>query len=97
VRDRRLRLSFEVQAAIRAMHPHLKRRVRAALDRVRTNPESGKPLMRELSGWWSMRVGRLRIIYRPRGHHRIVDVAAIGPRTSIYLEVSRLVRLERGR
>ena len=61
---RGVRLSREVQAAIRAMHPALKRRIRAALDTLWEHPSAGKPLRRELAGWWSFRVGRVRIIYR---------------------------------
>ena len=84
---RGVRLPLEVQDAIRAMHPDLKRRIRAALDQIQATPESGKFLKRELDGWQSVRVGRIRIIYREiRG---IIEVGAIGPRSSIYLDASR--------
>jgi mRNA-degrading endonuclease RelE of RelBE toxin-antitoxin system len=76
------------------MHPDLKRRIRAALDRIRATPDSGKPLVGELTGWWSVRVGRVRIIYRHQSPRAMVEVAAIGPRASIYLEAARLVRSE---
>ncbi len=78
------------------MHPVLKRRVRAALDHIRASPDSGKPLLGELAGWWSVRVGRIRIVYRHRSRSSLVEVAAIGPRASIYSEAVRLTRAKRG-
>ena len=86
---RRVRLPREVHTAIQAMHPQLKQRIRAALDTLRANPSAGKPLQRELSGWWSFRVGRVRIIYRTS--RTVLEVSAIGSRTSIYQDASRRV------
>jgi len=82
-----VRLPPAVQAAIRVMHPDLKRRVRAALDLIRVAPKSGKSLKRELSGWQSFAVGRIRIIYRET--RAVIEVGAIGPRASIYLDAAR--------
>jgi hypothetical protein len=85
-------LPAEVQATIRHLHPDLKRQVRAAID-LRVSPESGKALKAELHGWRSIRVGRLRIVYRSSGAS--IDVAAIGPRAAIHLEVARRARRAR--
>ena len=74
------------------MHPHLRRRVRAALDGIRAAPDRAKRLTGELEGWWTVRV-RVRIIYRRAP--ATIDVAAIGPRTSIYVEAARLLRRKR--
>jgi len=82
-----VRLPPEVQAAIRVMHPDLKRRVRAAFDLIRAAPKSGKSLKRELGGWRSFAVGRLRLIYRET--RTVIEVGAIGPRASIYLDAAR--------
>jgi hypothetical protein len=75
------------------MHPDLKRQVRAALDRIRAAPKCGKALMGELAGWRSLRVGRLRIVYREAA--TVVEIAAVGPRSTIYLEVARSLRRPR--
>jgi mRNA interferase RelE/StbE len=83
---RAVRLPPEVQGAIRTLHPDLKRRVRAALDLIRATPNSGKPLKRELRGWRSLPVGRLRIIYRET--RAVIEVGAIGPRTAIYRDAA---------
>lgn len=81
------RLPLEVQDAIRAMHPELRRRVRAALDHIQAMPEAGKLLKQDLGGWQSFRVGRIRIVYRVV--REIIEVGAIGPRASIYLDAAR--------
>lgn len=82
-----VRLPPEVQAAIRVLHPDLKRRVRIALDYIRVTPKSGKSLKRELRGWRSMAVGHVRIIYRETP--AAIEVGAIGPRASIYLDAAQ--------
>lgn len=93
--ERSVRLPAEVQRIIRSLHPDLKRRVRAVLELLRANPEAGKALKGELDGWRSLRVGRMRIVYR--ASKASVDVAAIGPRGSIYLETARRLRRTPGR
>jgi mRNA-degrading endonuclease RelE of RelBE toxin-antitoxin system len=86
-----LRLPPSVQETIRSLHPDLKRRVHGALDELRRRPARGKLLVGELSGWRSWRVGKIRVIYRER--HSAIEVAAIGPRATIYFEAVR--RLQR--
>jgi mRNA interferase RelE/StbE len=90
---RGLRLPPEVQTAIRAMHPELRQRVRTTLDHIRAILKAGKPLKRELSGWWSLRVGRVRIIYRETG--TVIEVGAIGPRSSIYRDAAQHLSTKR--
>ena len=89
----RLRLPPEVVSLLRGLHPDLKRRLRAALDRIVADPSTGKALKAELAGLRSLRVGRIRIIYRESPD--AIDVVAVGPRKSIYEETLRLVRRER--
>lgn len=92
MRERAVRLPADVQETVRALHPELKRRVRVALDLLRTSPDSGKALRGELAGWRSLRIGRFRIIDRETPSR--IDVAAVGPRASIYLETIRLLKRE---
>ena len=65
------------------------------VDALREQPEIGKPLKRELEGFWSARVGRHRVIYRWSG--RLLVVVLVGPRSTIYEEASRLRRRDRDR
>jgi len=92
MRARGIRLPKDVEEVIRSLHPDLKRSVRAAFDLLCASPEAGKALKGELAGWRSLRVGRLRIVYREA--RKQIEVAAIGPRVSIYFETAR--RLHRG-
>ena len=81
-----LKVPSRIREIIKHMHPHLKRDVRAALTHILENPACGKPLERELKGYWSLRVGRHRIIYRPDGEG--AEIVAVGPRRIIYEEVA---------
>jgi len=64
------------------------------VDALREQPEIGKPLRRELEGYWSARVGRYRVIYL--WSRVLLTVVLVGPRAIIYEEASRLRRRERG-
>jgi mRNA interferase RelE/StbE len=75
------------------MHPQLKRKVRAALQAIQTDPTAGKTLKDDLSGLRSFRISRFRIIYRVMSG-RYIDIVAIGPRRSIYEETYRLIHRE---
>ena len=92
---RRLRVSDEVVALIRGCHPKLKRKIRAGLRHIVTEPESGKFLKDELAGLKSYRVSRFRIIYRISSK-QIIDIAAVGPRKSIYKETYKIIKKESG-
>ena len=89
-----MRVPHEVAALVRGLHPALKRKVRAALQAILDDPHAGKALRNELRGLRSYRVGRFRIIYRLR---RDVELVAIGPRDSIYVETYRRIHEPRGR
>ena len=84
-----LKVSTRVRALIRQLHPNLKRKVRSALTDILADPACGKSLKKELEGYWSLRVGRHRIIYRPivRG----VEVVTLGPWRSIYDEAAHQI------
>ena len=87
----RLRVPGRIEELVRSLHPELKRKVRAGLDLIRTDPEIGKELRDELAGLRSLRVGPLRIVYRVAAR-RLIDLVAIGPRRTIYQETLRLLR-----
>jgi len=65
----------KVALLIRRLPPALKPKIRAALDAIVSNPHLGKPLRAELTSLWSLRVGRVRIIYRIHSHH--LDIVSI--------------------
>lgn len=73
------------------MHPELKRKIRASLEILLSEPSSGKALMEELSGLRSLRVSSFRIIYRIKESEQI-ELVTIGPRERIYEETFRLIQ-----
>jgi len=81
----------DIQELIRKMHPDLRKKIRASLNMILSEPNSGKALMDELSGLRSMRVSSFRIIYRIRNAEQI-ELVAIGPRDRIYEETFRLIQ-----
>ena len=85
-----IRMSDDVSAFIRTLHPILKKRVHAALHEIRTDPDSGKALQDDLAGYRSLRIGKFRIVYR-RGARKEIEIVAVGPRRTIYEETVRLI------
>jgi mRNA interferase RelE/StbE len=90
--DRTLKVPKTIRDLIRQLHPQMKRKVRAALNDILKDPNCGKPLERELKGYWSLRISRYRIVYRP--DEAGAEIVAIGPRRTIYEEITRLTRRE---
>jgi mRNA interferase RelE/StbE len=81
----------DVRELIRKMHPSLKKKVKASLKIILSEPYSGKTLMDELSGLRSFRISSFRIIYRIKEPEQI-ELVAIGPRERIYEETFRIIQ-----
>ena len=81
----------EIGEFIRKMHPDLKRKVRASLKMIMSEPGSGKAPMDELSGLRSFGLSSFPIIFRIAEAGRI-ELVAIGPRKRIYEETMRILR-----
>ncbi len=75
---RKLKVPDTVAALIRSLHPHLRKKTKASLQAIMTDPYSGKPLKDELTGLRSFRVSRLRIISRISGKRRKVIIGQPG-------------------
>jgi len=87
----KLVVSKDVQELIRTMHPSLKKKVKASLKIILSEPYSGKTLMDELSGLRSFRISSFRIICRIKEPEQI-ELVAIGPRERIYEETFRMIQ-----
>ncbi len=81
----------DLQELIGTMHPSLKKKVKACLKIILSEPYSGKALMEELSGLRSFRISSFRIIYRIKEPDQI-ELVAIGPRERIYQETFRIIQ-----
>jgi mRNA interferase RelE/StbE len=86
----------DLRELIRTMHPSLKKKMKATLKIILSEPYSGKALMDELSGLRSFRISSFRIIYRIKEPGQI-ELVAIGPRERIYEETFRMIKKEEGK
>jgi mRNA interferase RelE/StbE len=92
---RRLKVSDETAALVRTLHPDIKRKIKAALQTVLNDPQSGKALKDELKGLQSFKVGKFRVVYKTVKDRGVIEVVAIGPRKTIYEETLRLLQREK--
>jgi mRNA interferase RelE/StbE len=78
------------------MHPRLKKKVKASLQAILSEPHSGKALRDELVGLRSFRVSRFRIVYKISSNKKEIEIeiVAIGPRDRIYEETFRIIKKE---
>ena len=81
----------DLRELIRTMHPSLKKKIKASLKIILSEPCSGKALMDDLSGLRSFRISSFRIIYRIKEPEQI-ELVAIGPRERIYEETFRMIQ-----
>ena len=88
-----LRMPEEIAALIRGTHPGIKKKIKAGLKAIMETPHTGKILRDELAGLRSMRVSKLRIIYRVS--KKEIAIVAVGPRIRIYDETYRLLQKEK--
>jgi len=69
--------------------------IRSALDSLSEEPRLGKALQRELTCFWSLRVGRYRIIYRLDSTKKQILIYTLGKRERIYEDLAREAELKR--
>jgi mRNA interferase RelE/StbE len=88
----KLRVPDSLVQLVRGMHPHLKRKIKASLKLILSDPNEGKTLKNDLAGLRSFRVSRFRIIYRIQKN--VIEIIAIGPRERIYEETLLILKKE---
>jgi mRNA interferase RelE/StbE len=69
--------SFANEAG-KKLNPDIRRAAKAALKELTLDPYQGKELQAELSGFWSFRFLRYRLIYKVDIRQKIIVVWAIG-------------------
>ena len=77
-----VKVTSHANEAGKKLNPEIRKAAKAAL--LALNPYLGKELQAELSGFWSLRFLRYRIIYRVDVQQKIIVVWAIGHRRDIY-------------
>ncbi len=88
---RKFKAPDSVAGFIRNLHPHLKKKVKASLYAILSDPYSGKAPKDDLAGLRSFRVSRFRIIYRIPDQ-QLIEIVAIGPRERIYEDTFLLLK-----
>jgi len=81
-----------VAETCRELPPGLNQSIKQALFAIRSDPEIGVALQRELAGYRRYRVRRFRIVYQVDRKRRIVRVVAVGHRSSVYEEFADSLR-----
>ena len=69
---------------IKKLHPDIKSIIRDRLKTIAKKPYIGKRLERDLSGYFSFRATRFRIIYKVREENQIIEIHYVGHRRDIY-------------
>jgi len=70
------------------LSPEIKKAAKAALKELAQNPFPGKELQAELSGFWSYKFLRYRIVFKVDAIKKVIVVWAIGHRRDIYETLS---------
>ena len=84
-----LTYSHEAKERIRFLPPEIKKGIKEILEGLSENPYLGKPLQRELSGFWSVAFKHYRIIYKILDDQNKIGVYSLGRRKDIYEEFSQ--------
>jgi mRNA-degrading endonuclease RelE of RelBE toxin-antitoxin system len=69
---------------IRRLHPSLKPLFRQKIEALPDNPFLGKALERELTGYYSLKSKKYRVIYRLNHSGKIIQIHYLGYRKDIY-------------
>ena len=83
--------SSSAARAVKRLDPAVRRRMLAALRKLRADPERGKPLQLVLEGLRSWRTGDYRIVYRVIESRIEILVVAVGHRRDVYARLKRLL------
>jgi len=86
-----VKLTSFANEAGKKLNPDIRKAAKSALQELAQNPFLGKELQAELSGFWSLRFLRYRIIYKADVQLKIFVVWAIGHRRDIYETLSEQV------
>lgn len=90
----RLLYSETASEQVRSIHPLHKPLLKTRIVELKQSPHKGKALQKDLSGYFSLRSGRYRVIYRADHKRRIVEIHFVGHRKDIYERFQDLLTKE---
>ena len=91
MKEWKMRFTPESARLLSKLHPENKKLIKQALVELRQNPQSGKDLQEELSGFKSLRLKQYRIIYDINEEKKFIQIYNIGPRRDVYEQLKRLL------
>ncbi len=80
----KVRITPFANNAAKKLNPKAKKAAKTALKELTKNPYLGKKLQAELSGFFSYKFLRYRIIYKAEASEKVIIVWGIGHRRDIY-------------
>ncbi len=83
-----VKITGSANNSAKKLSPEVKKAAKAALRELAENPFLGKELQVELSGFWTYRFLRYRIVFKTDIQKKIIIVWAIGHRRDIYETMS---------
>ena len=86
-----VKLTTNASAIAKKLPPEIKKDAKDAIRRIAENPDLGKELQAEFTGFRSYRFMRYRIVYKVTPEKKIVVVWAIGHRRDIYENFSEQI------
>ncbi len=72
------------EKAFRKLDRSIQKRVVEKIEQLQHNPQLGKPLGSELSGMWSLRIGKFRVLYTIDSGKLVILVLEIEHRKRAY-------------
>ncbi len=81
----------QVRDDVKKLNIKIKNRVAKAIEqRLSTQPEKyGKPLRKSLKGYWKLRVGDIRVVFKIKAHKIII--LAILNRKDVYEQINKRI------
>ena len=86
-----VQLTRTVAPKVANLHPEIKKQFRSAANDLAEHPYSGKELQEKLSGYFSYRFNRYRIIYQVSEEENTITVVMFGHRQDVYELFAELV------
>ena len=80
----KIKLTAKAKKELRAISKLYKYTIAEAIEEIKEDPFSGKPLTRELIRKFSYKIADFRIIYKINKRDKIVDILTAGHRSTIY-------------
>ena len=74
----------DAERFLRKLDKENQKRILEKLKQLKGNPELGKPLIGNLSGLWSLRIGKYRVLYQMFQDKLVIVILDIGHRKNIY-------------